>query len=439
MIATDNKLLSLVAQHKSGQPLGITSICSANAYVIKAAVLHAKKNNKMVLIESTSNQVDQFGGYTGLTPKGFKDAVLDIAKEAEYPSENIILGGDHLGPNRWQNENFNQAIQKAKDQVSAYAAAGFNKIHLDATMKCAGDGEPSVPLNPSIIAERTAILCKSSEESFACSHKDPDPPVYIIGTDVPPPGGAKLTLSSFHITSAEEVEKTIRLTKNAFEKIGLDNAWRRVISIVVQPGVEFGDEEIFNYERKNTAGLKKIIEDYDNLVYEAHSTDYQKKESLKQMVEDHFAILKVGPWLTFAFREAVFALALIEEEYLSGRKNINLSNLFKVIEERMLKEPVYWEKYYKGDEYIRKFKRKYSYSDRIRYYWSDSSVKEALAVLLKNLTVNKIPGSLISQYLPEEYKLIKDRCLTENPEELIIKRISDVLDIYDYATNGVNL
>ncbi len=439
MIATDNKLLSLVALHKSGRPLGITSICSANVYVIKAAILHAKKNNKMVLIESTSNQVDQFGGYTGLTPKGFKEAVFEIAEEVNYPAENIILGGDHLGPNRWQNENFNPAIQKAKDQVSAYAAAGFNKIHLDATMKCADDGNPSVPLNPSIIAERTAILCKASEESFAGSDKELDPPVYVIGTDVPPPGGANLNHNAFHITPAGEVQETIKLTKNAFEKYGLDKAWGRVISVVVQPGVEFGDVEIFDYERKNTAGLKKIIEDYDNLVYEAHSTDYQRKEKLKQMVEDHFAILKVGPWLTFAFREAVFALTLIEEEYLSGRKYITLSNLCQVIEDRMIKEPVYWEKYYKGEEDLKRFKRKYSYSDRIRYYWNDSSVQKALSILLKNLTENKIPITLISQFLPEEYKLIKDGSLTVNPEELIIKRISDVLDIYNYATDGGKL
>jgi D-tagatose-1,6-bisphosphate aldolase subunit GatZ/KbaZ len=438
MIATDNKLLFLITQHKSGRPLGITSICSANTFVIKAAILNAKKNSKMVLIESTSNQVDQFGGYSGLTPEEFKESVLDIARQVSYPVENIILGGDHLGPNRWQNENLDSAFKKAIDQVSAYVAAGFNKIHLDATMKCADDGNPVTALSPLMIAERTAILCKASEESYNSTKKEFDPPVYIIGTDVPPPGGANLAKSDFHITSTEEVEETIRLTKNAFEKHGLDDAWERVIGVVVQPGVEFGDDEIFDYERKNTSGLKRLIENKENLVYEAHSTDYQKKENLKQMVEDHFAILKVGPWLTFAFREAVFALALIEKEYLSNKKNISLSNLFQILEDRMIKEPVYWKKYYKGDEARKKFKMKYSYSDRIRYYWNDNYVKESFSTLLSNLTENKIPHTLISQFLPEEYKLIKNGSLTENPEELIIKRITDVLEIYNYATNGGN-
>jgi D-tagatose-1,6-bisphosphate aldolase subunit GatZ/KbaZ len=157
------------------------------------------------------------------------------------------------------------------------------------------------------------------------------------------------------------------------------------------------------------------------------------------MVKDHFVILKVGPWLTYAFREAVFALALIEQEYLSGRKSITLSHLPEVIEDSMIREPVYWEKYYKGDEYLKKFKRKYSYSDRIRYYWSDKAVQEAFSILLKNLDENKIPQSLLSQFLPEESRLIKDGFLTDNPEELIIKRISDVLDIYNYATDGGKL
>lgn len=45
-----------------------------------------------------------------------------------------------------------------------------------------------------------------------------------------------------------------------------------------------------------------MVNDYSHLVFEAHSTDYQTKEAYKQLVHDHFAILKVGPALTFAMR-----------------------------------------------------------------------------------------------------------------------------------------
>ncbi len=436
MIATDNKILKIISTHKSGKTSGITSICSANNYVIKAAVRQAKKNNQILLIEATSNQVDQFGGYTGQTPAQFKRLVSEIAASLNYPEENIILGGDHLGPNRWQNEKSDSAVRKACDQISAYVNAGFTKIHLDASMKCADDGDRSEPLDPSIIAERTAILCKAGEEAVSGSKGIEELPVYIIGTDVPPPGGAKGNNGTVHITSVGDVEETIRLTEKAFKKNNLHDAWERVIGIVVQPGVEFGDNEVYDYDRMKSKDLVRLIDDYPSFVYEAHSTDYQKKESLRQMVEDHFAILKVGPWLTFKFREAVFALTLIEKEILSRKKGILLSNLQEVIDQRMRENPEYWEKYYCSEEEENRLKRKYSYSDRIRYYWPDEKVAESLKKLIKNLTEYAVPHTLLSQYFPEEYYAVREGNISENPEEIILHRISGVLEIYRYATTG---
>lgn len=434
MIAVENKILQLVNKHKSGKAIGLTSVCSANLYVIKASILNAKKYNQILLIESTSNQVDQFGGYTGITPQQFRKTVFDLAISLNFPIENIILGGDHLGPNRWQNENSNSAMLKAKDQISAYVSAGYTKIHLDASMKCEDDEE--TPLNPSLIAERSAILCKAAEDAFAKSGNDGEPPVYVIGTDVPPPGGAKEFHNKINITSHTEVEETIDLTKKAFERYNLQDAWNRVVAIVVQPGVEFGDSIVFDYERTKSKKLVDVIETKSNLVYEAHSTDYQKKELLRQMVEDHFAILKIGPWLTFAFREAVFALSLIEKELLSNKKGITLSNLFEIIEQRMIVNPKYWEKYYDYSEEENKISRKFSYSDRIRYYWTDNFVNESLQRLINNLTNNKIPHTLLSQYLPVEYFAVKENIITENPEEIILNKIDSVLEIYNYATYG---
>jgi D-tagatose-1,6-bisphosphate aldolase subunit GatZ/KbaZ len=434
MIALENKILQRINLHKSGKSVGIKSVCSANHYVIKAAILNAKKNNQILLIEATSNQVDQFGGYTKLTPAQFKQSVLELAKQLNFSEENIILGGDHLGPNRWQNESSAAAMHKAEDQISAYVSAGFIKIHLDASMKCADDGDRNLPLDPSNIAERCATLCRASEEALTQSGHN-DLPVYIIGTDVPPPGGVK-DHHNIHITKPEEVEETISLTERAFKKYNLNQAWERVIGVVVQPGVEFGDSEVFDYDRNKCKPLVKLIENYPILVYEAHSTDYQKKELLRQMVEDHFVFVKVGPWLTYAFREAVFALATIEMEMLSNKKGILLSNLIDIVDQRMLEFPKYWENYYTSTEEENKLKRKFSYSDRVRYYWSDKKVEESLQRLIKNLNENKIPITLLSQYLPEEFNAIREGMISANPEEIILHKISSVLEIYNYATSG---
>ena len=435
VIIIDNKIARVIASHKSGQRIGLTSVCSANPYVIKASVVHAKKNNRPLLIEATSNQVDQFGGYTGLTPELFKKSVLETVDALNFPRENLIFGGDHLGPNRWQNENSGPALSKAQEQISAYIRAGFTKIHLDASMKCADDGDQNTTLNPEISAERSAILCKAAEDA-AVSQDSETLPVYIIGTDVPPPGGAKGHNGGVHVSPVESVAKTVSLTKKAFQKYNLTDAWERVVGVVVQPGVEFGDTEVCGYDRNKSSNLTEFIENYPNLVYEAHSTDYQQKDSLRHMVQDHFAILKVGPWLTYKFREAVFALSFIEAELLAQKKSVILSNLISAIEQRMLEYPKYWENYYCSDEDENRLKRKYSYSDRIRYYWSDKAVSESLVRLIKNLSENPVPHTLLSQYLPEEYTAVREGIIDGNPEEIIMHKISGVLDIYHNATTG---
>ena len=50
-----------------------------------------------------------------------------------------MLGGDHLGPYVWRAEPADEAMAKARDLVRDYVAAGYTKIHLDASMRLGGD------------------------------------------------------------------------------------------------------------------------------------------------------------------------------------------------------------------------------------------------------------------------------------------------------------
>jgi D-tagatose-1,6-bisphosphate aldolase subunit GatZ/KbaZ len=140
------------------------------------------------------------------------------------------------------------------------------------------------------------------------------------------------------------------------------------------------------------------------LVYEAHSTDYQTETALRNLVRDHFAILKVGPVLTYAAREAVFALNDIEQEWITDRPR---SDFRARLDEVMVAEPKYWQSYYGGTEAERTLARKYSFSDRPRYYWPDPRVDQSLQVLVKNLSENPPPLSLLSQYVPSAFKAIR--------------------------------
>jgi len=429
-----NELLQIVANHKDGIPTGIYSICSANKFVIEAAIAQAKIDKTSVCIESTSNQVNQFGGYTGLTPSQFVLFVLNIAKKLDFPTNRIILGADHLGPNAWKNEKCKSAMEKAKELIKQSVIAGYKKIHLDASMRCADDPmDERTPVDYKTIANRTADLCCVSEKTYNSKMPGPQAPLYIIGTDVPKPGGSKELRKGISVTTIDELEKTITTIRNAFFAHGLDDAWDRVIAVVVQTGVEFGDNFIFKYDHRKAQDLSLYIEKQQNLIYEAHSTDYQLKEDLKQMVKDHFAILKVGPWLTFAFREAIFALEAMELELLSGKTGVELSNISRILDKAMLADPKYWEKHYRGDNFYLNFARKFSYSDRCRYYWINPTVNRAIEKLIMNLTQHSIPITLLSQYMPVQYHMIRLEKLSNNPLDLIRHKIMEVTSFYSHA------
>ena len=415
----------IVAAQKRGEAKGITSVCSAHPYVLKE-VLRSNDFSRYqttevvttsVLIEATCNQVNQFGGYTGMTPKDFVAYVRGIAEENDFPFENIVLGGDHLGPNVWQNESAESAMDKAQVLIRDYVLAGFVKIHLDCSMRLADD--PPSALVPEVIAQRAAQLAKISEETVGAGLVPAQLPQYVIGTEVPIPGGATEHEEGVSVTKIEDARETIEIHRKAFYELDLQSAWERVIAVVVQPGVEFGDDFVLPYQSDAAWELSHFIES-QSMIYEAHSTDYQTRDALKNLVRDHFAILKVGPGLTCAFREAVFALAMIENELIA---NDQRSNIVQVLDDVMVKHPEHWRKYYRGNEAEQAFKRKYSLSDRARYYWVQPDVQSAFERLLKNFGEKVLPYSLLSQFVGKT---------GVNAKQVIEWKINNVL--MDYLT-----
>jgi D-tagatose-1,6-bisphosphate aldolase subunit GatZ/KbaZ len=209
----------------------------------------------------------------------------------------------------------------------------------------------------------------------------------------------------------------------------LESAWERVIALVVQPGVEFGDGFVSHYLPEAAHALASFSETTP-FVFEAHSTDYQSRLNLTNLVRDHFAILKVGPALTYAYREAVFALAEIESALFGPGQ---CSELMAVLEQVMLRHPQYWLDHYQGTPDEQAFARKFSLSDRIRYYWSFPAVQSALGRLFSNLAGVDIPMSLFSQVAPRLFDRIQMGRALNRPAELIDASIQGVLDDYGIA------
>jgi len=411
-------LKELVQMQKSGTPKGIYSACSANEYVIEACFERAMVDNDYVLIEATANQVNQFGGYTGMLPVDFREFVYGIAEKVNFPKDKIILGGDHLGPLTWKNENEQSAMEKSKELIKLFVKAGFTKIHIDTSMRVADD-DKNTPLDTKVIARRAAELCKVAEE-FATQEI-----VYVVGSEVPIPGGAQEEEEGIQVTKVADFEETVQIFKDE-----LQGVWEKVIAVVVQPGVEFGDENIDEYNRVAATHLTSTLKKYPNLVFEGHSTDYQTKYKLKEMVEDGIAILKVGPALTFAMREGLFALSKIEDELLLDKS----SNFMSVLEKVMLENPSNWKNHYHGSEDKIRLARRYSFSDRCRYYLPEKEVNTALKIMIENLKSVKIPLTLISQYMPIQYEKIRMCTLDNSPEALLKDRIVNMVDDYIFAS-----
>jgi len=425
------RLQEIVRRNRRGDRGGVYAVCSAHPSVIAAAVRQAVDDDSVLHVESTSSQVNQFGGYSGQTPSQFAEFVHSAARRAGLPRERVLLGGDHLGPYPWRERPSAVAMDKACELVRACVLAGYTKIHLDASMACADDIKNGP--DESMIAQRAAILCRAAESTFEDLLPGSEPLLYVIGTEVPSPGGESLHGAPPAVSSADQIHRTLERFRAAFADQNVATAWNRVIGLVVQPGVEFGESLIFDYDQQKASALSSALPENPALAYEAHSTDYQKPAALAQMVEDHFAILKVGPWLTFAFREAVFALSAIEQEWLAYRKGSRVSQVRKALEAAMLCNPVYWSSYYRGTEDDLRLARLYSYSDRCRYYWGDAAVQQELAQLRANLDASPPSLTLVSQYLPMEYEAIRSGRLQADPEGMIQEHIRAVLRVYASA------
>jgi D-tagatose-1,6-bisphosphate aldolase subunit GatZ/KbaZ len=433
-MSSQNPLKTVIEKNRKGQKAGLYAVCSSNELVLRAAIRHAVRLRYPLIIESTSNQVNQEGGYTGMRPSDFTATVRGIAREEGMAPENLILGGDHLGPLVWRDEPEKTAMEKAAELVRAYTLAGYGKIHLDTSMKLAGD--PPGPLDIRVCARRGAVLAKAVYESFesmtpaSSMHGPQGRPVLVIGSEVPVPGGSREHEDTVTPTKAEDFLEQVEIFKEEFLKAGLD--FNDVAAFVVQPGVEFGDDFVCFYDSQKAAALTGALKTAGGLVFEGHSTDYQCPENLAELVRDGVAILKVGPALTFALREGLFLLEAVEETVTPPASR---SHFKRTLLDEMNASKRYWEKYYTGTAEEVEYKKLYSYSDRCRYYLPEKRVQDAVEKLLGN--VSPVPPALLSQFFPAQYGRYMAGRLRNDPLAVLCDRIGDVCDAYAAACGHI--
>jgi D-tagatose-bisphosphate aldolase class II non-catalytic subunit len=409
------KLRAIVRDNRAGLRRALPSWCTAHPDTLRAIIAAYRDGDEPILIEATCNQVNQEGGYTGLTPAAFRTFAEGLMDEARVDRDRLILGGDHLGPNPWRGLPAREAIRRAGDLVRAYVEAGFVKIHLDASMRCADDQT----LSEATIAERAAELCAAAEDAARGAEL-----AYVIGTEVPIPGGETEALDGLAVTPADNVRRTIDLHREAFAARGVQDAMGHVIAIVVQPGVDFGNSEVVQFDRAKAGGLVEALSDFPEIVFEAHSTDFQSLRSLTDLVLCRFGLLKVGPELTFAFREALFAMAAME----AGLGGIGDSAIVRALEGAMDRNPGNWRGYVATGPNER-LERLFGLSDRVRYYWPDRDVAKAAAELKTHVDSAQIAPGLVSQFAD-----LEGSAGGPLSERLVRSRVGAVVDRYRAAS-----
>lgn len=420
------KLKQILSGANPGQR-GIFSVCTANELVIRAAVRHARRHGYTVAIEATANQVNQDGGYTGMTPADYAAFVRGVACEEGLDPGQLILGGDHLGPLTWSALPEAEAMERSEILIRDYVEAGFGKIHIDTSMRLGGDA-PGAPLDVAVCARRGARLAKAlyaAFERYAAAHPGAERPSLVIGSEVPIPGGSREHEDFVAPTPPEEFERQLAEFRAAFDAERLP--FGDVAAFVVQPGVEFGDDFVCQYHPERAAPLMAAIARQPGLVFEGHSTDYQTRDSLTRLVGDGVRILKVGPGLTFALREALMLLEHVEKALCAGPPSAFTETLLHTMDG----DGRYWKKYYTGSAQEIAYKKLYSYSDRCRYYLPAQTIQDSAGRLLSNL--GAIPEALLSLYFPRQYEKVMRGVLEPDARSVLFDRIGDVLDAYAAA------
>ena len=420
-------LRKIVRINREGAAVALPSICSAHPDVIEASLRLAGRLGEPLLIEATSNQVNQFGGYTGLTPSDFRKFVESIATNVGFDHSKIHFGGDHLGPQAWKSEPADIAMAKAEAMMRAYVEAGFTKIHLDCSEGCRGE---AAQVSDEISALRSARLASACEVAAA----DPNELSYIVGTEVPPPGGARAGESeTIKSTEPKAAISTLEAQNAAFSRAGLDAAWLRVACLVVQPGLEFGPEEIDHFPLGSDDCLSAALDDYPHIAFEAHSTDYQHPAVFPDLAHRHFAVQKVGPALTFAWREALFAL-----DHIRRWSAPTATSISDVLDRLMEADPGPWRSHYQGEGHDLRILRIFGYADRIRYFWTHPEAQAATSELLCYFDSYAPPEPLVRQYVSEDVLMAAESLLKEGvsfPKAILLASVEIALHPYFFKAD----
>ena len=138
----------------------------------------AIEDESILLVESTSNQVNQFGGYTGMTPGPSPNSFGTSHARSDFPSSGSCWAATIWVPTRGAANSADSAMAKARRPGSAATWwPGSGRFTCDTSMKCGDDpGGPDGPLGrnqdreggPPLRGRRRGVARAARRLSTAC-------------------------------------------------------------------------------------------------------------------------------------------------------------------------------------------------------------------------------------------------------------------------------
>ena len=355
---------------------GITLLCISpiSPEVIHAGLLSAKNKAKPLVFIASLNQVDIDGGYTGLTPRKFKELINNLRKELNIESP-IILEADHVGPwlkddHVYKRLNYEDSLNLVMKSIEEIIRAGYDIIHIDTTIDLES---PTGYSSIDTAVDRTINLIEYAEniaKSFGVEIS------YEVGSD-------RWKLASplmFEEFLRKLTDKIKAINRNVLNKIIFSVA---DVGLEVKPGNRIDPNSIINYV--------EIARKYDTYL-KIHSGDYlENPEVLPRL---GVGGLNIGPMLADVIYRVV--KKIITE---------NLSNKAQDILNQINQSIISADKLSKYTGKSLSEIEEYKLGIASRYIWSKNHIRELLLRISNEISFNifeeitKNLINVISEYL----------------------------------------
>lgn len=396
-----DRVQELTAQgHK---PMTLLAVCPNSPAVIKAAFRAAKRNNAPIMFAATLNQVDNDGGYTGMTQKDFVRVMRVEAKRNNFTGP-YIAAIDHGGP--WLKDiqtlemwPYEKAMDAVKKSYEAALLAGYELIHVDPTVdRFLPKGEI---IKIEVVAARTIELI-THIENFRKERGLPRI-AYEVGTEEVHGGLADMSVFN----------KFLDLLKEGLEKNGCADAWP--CFVVGKVGT---DLHTTFFDPVVAKQLTSTVAKYGSFI-KGHYTD--DVENPEEYPLSGMGAANVGPEFTVAEFNALEELEAVENK-LYDEGNVAMHSNMIAILKKLVIDSGRWKKWVHGDESPDDFesitpdRQRWLMQTGARYIWQKPEAVAARQTLYSNLRLNGIDA-----------------------EGIVLSTIERAIDKYYVAYNLVNL